>query len=405
MFGCKNQLLPSKTGISAFELINNKKQDPENISNSIHKNFDFSRRFSEKEVSVLKLDTSQIESNEYYFLTDQKFLKEEIKGISFLIYYKHKYGDQLEKILRIKKKGLFTDITLSMTGGDGQDTYRLSSEFVNDSIFVKTYIHKITAIDNNHLMAYSTDSIVTSYKYDSKFNFTEINQESLNIYEECPTYYKELKGKTFKTWSSPFTINDLKYRWEYEVKYTDETDEESAELVVSIISQKLINMETRTSVLDLDSPEFFAAPKNISKLENHIYPLFQNDLIDVNKDDYVDIQIVTEIAGGGANTSYASFLFDPTKKIFEYTPLFSGENIHYDLSKNRIAAFMKSSVMDYYYKYINLKPNRKEIDFVENVHHYEDTIFYEKVVNGKVIRKKKFTVSEYENVEQFLERK
>jgi len=89
IFGCKNQpnnkiaSLPEiKTKKSEkqstetiFDLIINKKDSPKNFPDSIAYKFDFSKRFTEKEISVLNLDTTKIDLSEYYFLTNQKFLK------------------------------------------------------------------------------------------------------------------------------------------------------------------------------------------------------------------------------------------------------------------------------------------------------------------------------------------
>ncbi len=420
LFGCKNHpnsenksfiepkidTLEKKKTESIFDLITNKKESPKNFPDNISHRFDYSKRFSKKEIIILNLDTTKIGSNEYYILTNQLFLKRQIDSIPFIIYYKHQYGDQFEKILRIIKKDTVFDLTLSMKGGDSF-SQSISTEFVNDSIFIETFIHRQTAIDNTHLMTYATDSIVKKYKYNGEFEFKEIKKDSFHIYKEYPTYHKNLKGKVFKTWGSPFTINGIQCKWEYEVMYTDEANENSKDLLVNLISQKIINIKTRKPILDLDLSTFaYNPPKNIIDLEynNKYLQSAYDEIKDINSDGHNDIQFLTEIAAAGANTGYASYLYNPTKKIFEYSEIFSGYNIEYNSEKNRISTFGKSGVDDYYYSFINLKENRKDVAFIERLHHYFDTIFYKKIINQKIVEEKKVVLGEYEGWTKYLER-
>ena len=388
-----------------YDLIINKKESPKNFPDSIAYKFDFSKRFTEKEISILNLDTTKLGLNDYYFLTDEKFLKNKLDSISFIIYYKHMYGDELSKILRIKRKDSVFDLPLSISGGD-VSSYKLSTEFINDSIFIKTYTHKQTAIENTHLMAYATDSIITKYHYDENLNFKEIKKDSFHIYKKYPTFYKNLKGKTFKTFSDIFSINGMKCHWEYEVKYTDETNKNSKEYFVNIISQKLMKFSPREYILDLDLSKFiYLPPKSIAELEYNKYPDSSIDnLKDVNSDNYTDIQFMTEHAGGGANIGYATYLFNSKNEKFEYSEVFSGYNIEYDAEKNRISSFGKGAVNDYYYTFKNLEPNRKDIEFTENIRHYGDTIFYRKMIDEKVVKEMKIVLGEYENWEKYLQR-
>ena len=145
--------------------------------------------------------------------------------------------------------------------------------------------------------------------------------------------------------------------------------------------------------------------KNISKLEYNKYPNSSIDKIkDVNSDGFTDIQFVTERAGAGANIAYATYLFNKTDKMFEYSDVFSDYNIEYDSIKNRTSSFMKSGFGNYYYQFKNLNENRKDVEFVENVHHAADTIFYTKMVNEKIISEKKIVLKEYEDWKKYLER-
>ena len=47
----------------------------------------------------------------------------------------------------------------------------------------------------------------------------------------------------------------------------------------------------------------------------------------------------------------------------------------------------------------------KDVDFIENVHHSADTIFYTKMIDEKVVKERKIVLKEYENWEKYLERK
>lgn len=190
------------------------------------------------------------------------------------------------------------------------------------------------------------------------------------------------------------------------MKYTDETNENSKEPLVNLISQKLITWKTKELLLDLDLSKFiYIPPQSISELEYNKYPDSSIDnLKDVNSDNYTDIQFMTEHAGAGANIAYTTYLFNSKNNKFEYSEVFSDYNIEYDPDKNRISTFMKSGVDDYYYRFKNLKENRKDVDFIENVHHSADTIFYTKMIKEKVVMEKKIVLGEYENWQKYLER-
>lgn len=413
IFGCKNQPktelifhnsqleLETKRINPIYDLIIRKKETAENLK----------EEFSYDSIISLTVDQKskfkKIGLEDGLYLTSIDFLKNTIDSIDFEVYYRVSFGDQLEKLVRIKRKDTLFDLTLALSGGDGGQTWRKDLEFLNDSIFQVDEVYTETAIDNNHLMAYVTDSIVSKYKYDEKLNCREIKIDSFHIYKEYPIYHKNLNDKIFKTWSDVFTINGIKCRWEYEVKYTDETNEDSKEPLVNFLSQKLITWKTKELLLDLDLSKFvYIPPKSISELEYNKYPDSSIDnLKDVNSDNYTDFQFMTEHAGAGANIAYATYLFNSTNNKFEYSEVFSDYNVEYDPNKNRVSSFMKSGFDNYYYQFKNLKENKKDIEFVEKIHHSADTIFYTKIINEKVVEEKKFVLEEYENWRKYLERK
>ncbi|WP_375334251.1 hypothetical protein [Flagellimonas sp. C4] len=343
-------------------------------------------------------------------------MSEKKDSISFLIYFKHTYGDQLEKILRVKRPDSIFDITLAMSGGDGQDTYTISTEFVNDSIFKKTFKHEQTEKDNTHLMAYGIDSIITTYKYNMGFDLKEIKKDSFHIYKELPIFHKNLIGKSFKVRSLPFEINGLNCQWEYIVRYSESINSKSEKILVDLLGQKLVEFTTERVLLDLDLDQFYFVynPIDLSSLDYNknifrnkarkaMYS-YTNDSTDINLDGHYDFKFFTESAGGGANESYLTYLFHPELRVFELSEIFSGANLTFDADKNRISTWGKSGVDNYFYRYINLKPNRKDIEFIETAHRYGDTIFYEKNVDSVVVLKKKLLLDNTDGWESWLER-
>ncbi|MEM1336308.1 MAG: DUF1573 domain-containing protein [Bacteroidota bacterium] len=167
-----------------FDLLRKKKY----VSDTLRKkHFDFSKRFTKKEIVALNLDTTKLDLNTYYVLADEKFLKEQTDSVFFLMYYRHTYGDQLEKIVRIKRKDTVFDLTLSMIGGDGLDSYAKSTEFVNDSIFRVTSIESIALADDTYYMVDWIESIVTKYIYNQKLDLKEISKDTFNYRSEVTT--------------------------------------------------------------------------------------------------------------------------------------------------------------------------------------------------------------------------
>jgi len=412
--GCKNHNQPERRATSQaspqeriakkqnpiYNLIINKSETAENLRKEF--SYDSIVSLTEEEKSNYK----KVGLENGLYLTNYEFLKKQIDSIEFQIYYKTSYGSQLEKLVRINRRDTVFNLTLAIYGSDGGQNFKESTEFLNDSIFQAITVHTETAIDNTHLMAYEIDSIVKYYEYDEKLNFKQIKTDSFHIYKKYPTYYKELKDKVFKTWSDIFTINEIKCRWEYEVKYTDETNENSKYPLVDLISQKLINYDTKELLLDLDLSQYIDIPQiSISRLEFNDYPQSSFDNIkDINADGYHDIQFITERAGNGANEYYTSYIFNPDKRTFTYSEVFSDYNIVYNEEKNRLSSYSKAGYRNYYYRFINLKKNKIDIDFIEDIHHYLDTIFYSKKINSKIIEEKKI-VLEYEDWEIYLERK
>lgn len=165
-----------------FDLIHHKKETASNLP----KNFDFSKNYTKKELEALDLDPVKIGADEYYFLSEQDFLEEEIEGLSFQVYYRHFYGNQLEKILRVQRMDTVFDITLAGKYSNGSDDSTLSTEFRRDNNFREVRSKTQMIKDDPNFMAYYIDSVSTFYYYNDRFDLTENTEFSLR-------YYKEIK--------------------------------------------------------------------------------------------------------------------------------------------------------------------------------------------------------------------
>ena len=179
-----NEVNKMKYGNYLFNFIINKKEHPD----SIHMKIDLKKWNDKETLKFLNLDANKIKSNEYYKESDEPFLEiavddNEAFEAKFKIYYKHSYGDRLEKILRIQNKHKFTDLVLAMEGGDSF-TERIFTEFINDTIFKKTSM----LIESNHEtgndLEFSVDSIITIYKYNKSFDFKEIEKDSTHYFRK-----------------------------------------------------------------------------------------------------------------------------------------------------------------------------------------------------------------------------
>ncbi|WP_179354736.1 XAC2610-related protein [Winogradskyella vidalii] len=414
IFGCKNQpksktilLSESKTEISKkqftesiFDLIINKKESSKNFPDSIAYKFVFSKRFTEKEISVLNLDTTKIDLSEYYFLTNQKFLKKPIDSILFFIYFKHQYGDQLEKVLRVKKQNSNFDLVLAMEGGDSFSN-SISTEFINDSTFISTYTHKVGDIissKNNgkeSTYEYYCDSIISKYRYDKSLDLKVLRIDTLQFSKQ--TFYRDNKilWSNLKAYSKPFNFQGKEYVWEYFIPNYDKSKGIS-------YSQNLLENSSKKVILNGQT-----GGENYTETINNLYEInnLNAETKDINLDEFKDISFYNSVKSGTAGEFTDVYLFNSKEDIFEYSEIFSGYNVEYESDKNRISSMAKSGAKEYYFRYINLKENKKDIDFTETIHHYFDTIFYKKSINEKIINERKIVLKEFENWKKYLERK
>lgn len=189
IFGCKNREKnitelnqeisenSYKQKKSVYKLIIKKEEIPDNFS----KGFEYKKNYTKREVQELKLDTTMIKDNEYYHLSNQDFLNKSLEKINFKIYYRFLYGYLSEKILRIERKDTIFDIFLSASGGDGQETFELSTKFENDSIFEEKTVFRSTIIDDPYLVADKIEIVTTRYQYSQKFDFKKLSVDTTKI--------------------------------------------------------------------------------------------------------------------------------------------------------------------------------------------------------------------------------
>jgi hypothetical protein len=179
----------------------------------------------------------------------------------------------------------------------------------------------------------------------------------------------------------PFKVNGIKCFWKYKLHVM--YDKPHPVYNLRIISQQLIKADGGKLFTATTSPDDYFQFYTLADIKNSS----ELNLVctDINIDTFCDYQIMVERAAAGANTTYETYLFNPTTKTFEHSDIFSGTNVEYDPKTNRISTMWKMSVDDYSYTYINLKPNKRDVYFTESVHEDGDTITYTKIVEGKVV--------------------
>jgi len=203
---------------------------------------------------------------------------------------------------------------------------------------------------------------------------------------------------------SKFSINNLKCYWQYDV--STHPNPENPGFNIQIHHQNLVRVLTGEILFSTDNAVDNSNYYNLYHRSKSLKTAEEYNLIssDINNDSYCDYQVVTERAAAGANTSYATFLYDPKIKRFKYSELFSGANVVYESDKNRISTFLKGSVLEYFFEYINLKEASDEIEFSEQIHQLGDSITYKKLVNNQVVKLKKTVTDASGNFHHLLER-
>lgn len=156
-----------------YNFIDKKKESMDNYLEDI-KN---SRKLERNELYQLGIDSTKVEVNEKYYRSPDAFLSRENPYYYGSIYYRQKYGDETMKVLQFNHNDTIKEITLGIVGGDS-DSYKMTSEFVNDSIFIQSLVNQETIVDTNDTMGYAFDSIVTKFKYNERFELDTISKDT-----------------------------------------------------------------------------------------------------------------------------------------------------------------------------------------------------------------------------------
>lgn len=193
-----------------------------------------------------------------------------------------------------------------------------------------------------------------------------------------------------------FEVNGIKCYWEFKVNKVGQGDKYGNNILIlneilRIVSSDKILFETANEVQNSNNLQSI---KTIDYLKTH--STYDLECEDIDFDGYCDFKILIERAAAGANETYEVYLFNPKKREFEYSKVFSGTNVEYDKIKNRISFMWKMGARNYSFGYVNLKKNKREIAFVEQIQQEQDTIVYTKSIGKKIIVRKKVVLKKEE---------
>lgn len=194
----------------------------------------------------------------------------------------------------------------------------------------------------------------------------------------------------------PFEVNGIKCYWEFKVNKVGQGDKYGNNILIlneilRIASSDKILFETANEV---ENSNNLHSIKTIDYLKTH--STYDLECEDIDFDGYCDFKILIERAAAGANETYKVYLFNPKNKKFEYSKVFSGTNVEYDKEKNRISFMWKMGARSYSFGYANLKKNKRDIAFFEDIHQEQDTIIYTKSIGKKIIERKKVILKKEE---------
>ena len=191
--------------------------------------------------------------------------------------------------------------------------------------------------------------------------------------------------------SSAFEINGIKSFWTYTV--AREPRAENPAYNTHIISMQLKSVEKDRILLQPEiSFDLMNEFRNINELQRDPQSVLSCE--DINHDSWCDYELLFERAAAGSNTTTNAYLFNPATRKFELSKLFSGTNLEYDSSKNRIKTFWKMGYNMYTYTYTYLKPNKKEISYIIEENYDGDKCTVTKIVKGKVVKRTTKPVTE-----------
>lgn len=371
-----------------FNLIRNKKEAPDSLP-KVPINID---ELSKTAMLKLGIDPNKVSANERFLLDEKPFLSTSIQYPHFQSYYHSIYGNYLAKVLRIIKKDSTGEIVLSSVVSNGLDGETISTEFVNDSIFVSTEILKKTLRDDTELMEYEYDSIVSKYKYDSVFDFNLISKDTFNYHIEKITKPK-VSFKRLKIYSKPFMFIDKDCSWVYVFMNSNPSLKYNC-YKLSIIDNQTGKIILDGSSLDVEMCDYL---KNI-----HLSRATVPELIDVNFDGFGDMMLPNNVKSGSAGSYTDSYIYNDELEVFKYSELYSGYNLVVNKDDKILSQSSKGGGGLYFEQQIlfdnsgnirHIKKFRTDSDYSVDNQKYPIYI-YEKIVDGKVIEKVTDTISD-----------
>ncbi len=361
-----------------FDLIDQKNQqiDPKALQ------FDFTNRADQDVYDMLRIDTTMIDLSEFYFDSESPFLSYPIESPVFYSYYKHAFGDELSKILRIDVDGTPREILLAMQGGDS-DTYSLSSSFIDDSTFVQQSMYTETTKDETDLMAYAYDSTLITYRYNTLFEFKEVAREHIKSYKVFKILHNSQKIAEWINHSASFSINNIQCRWRFTATYPQNDG--------SAVTFKMQLLNDVTDSVMLDGVQDIVRSENIDMYSQRL-----EDWIDVNFDGYIDFVCSNNTASGSSGTFYDCYLYVPAWHTYVYSEAFSGYELTVNENNRTVNYFAKNGAANHYQKTIYVGADSKisyseetSTTYISGDRVYEKVI-YTKTVNGKIVKKKTY---------------
>ncbi len=362
-----------------FDLINSHKESHENFPKNINE------LFPKPDPNYVPNDTTSNNFNGNYY-PEEQFMERNGVDFSTQLYYKTQFGDEIQKVVSITHKDTTREIILAMIGGDS-NSYNLSSEFVNDSIFITTQVNGETIIDDNERMAYAFDSIIKKYKYNQFIKLQLIEQDTFKYEKEYYSEFKEPREKhTF--YGKPFKTNNISCYWitELELFFDDKKQIRKAKNII----RKLVNSSTKKVILNTDEDVI------IGNFTSGFDSLIEN-FIDFNLDGYLDFSIYHYNKSGASNSFYDNFIFNSKTKQFEYSKELSGAEITVDKEQRTVHFLYKSGLNNHlsktlYYNHLG-KLLQEENLLTEEIKDKKSNKWFIKttytiIKNGKIISKK-----------------
>lgn len=310
-----------------FELIRNKKEKPSMFPQAV----DRRKRFTEREIEGLQLDTMQLGENDYFFLTDDQFLDRQVKDLQFKIYFTHLYGDEFTKWLRIEKDGNYHDVLLAQTGGDS-DSYFTESEFTNDSTFVRTNVYSQLSLDTEQEMGYEVDSVIHRYQYDREFTFKEIAKDSFRVQK----HFKLQNGKYVESHrtmnGNSFIVNGQLAFWHYDFFFENPDEPQLRDFA----------RQVRTLRSMADGKKMLVNEKAMVRKDRLGQPEAGEVRLDINFDGFDDYSIYNAESSGSAGEFLDVYLYDPKKKVFNHSDELSGYDLQINAEARKVTSIARA---------------------------------------------------------------